>query len=266
MDLDHVALGLRDVSDTLAALVGDLGATVLHGGNNVGFRVVQLRVGTRPRGGDPGDGMTVELIEPWATERFDFLERFLQRHGDGPHHLTFKAKDIRAQLALMAEAGFQPTSQNLDNPWWREAFFHPRDTFGTVIQIAQTDLGFDDDGEAGEDEEGEEHHRHEVGEHEFGPRRWWPAPPPRAERRAVLRRVVIRVPSLEPARALFADLLGGQAEAAGTDAIDLTWPGGARVRLVRQDGEPGIDCLECEWDGPDDERVVGGARLRLRSR
>ena len=56
----------------------------MMGGENVGFRSYQVRLG------DAVDGMTIELLEPWHPERFDFLERFVARHGAGPHHLTFK--------------------------------------------------------------------------------------------------------------------------------------------------------------------------------
>ena len=41
--------------------------------------------------------MTIELLEPWAVEQTDFLERFLARHGDGPHHLTFKVRRPRGR-------------------------------------------------------------------------------------------------------------------------------------------------------------------------
>ena len=84
MDLDHVALATRDVRDALDVLVGELGGTVLFGGNSVGFRPMQLRLG------DATGGMNVELLEPWDVERNDFLERFVARHGAGAHHLTFK--------------------------------------------------------------------------------------------------------------------------------------------------------------------------------
>ena len=37
---------------------------------------------------------------------------------------------------------------------------------------------------------------------------------------------------------LFRDVLDGQLEAAGSEAAELTWPGGKRIRLVREDGLP----------------------------
>ena len=60
MDLDHIALATRDVTDALDVLVGDLGATVLFGGESAGFRPVTMRLG------DAQEGMNIELLEPWA--------------------------------------------------------------------------------------------------------------------------------------------------------------------------------------------------------
>ena len=37
---------------------------------------------------------------------------------------------------------------------------------------------------------------------------------------------------------LFGDVLGGQLDAASAGTAELTWPGGKRIRLVRQDGLP----------------------------
>lgn len=245
MDLDHAALGLRDVTDTLFTLVGELGATVIDGGEAVGFRIVQVRMG----------GMRVELMEPWATDRFDFLARFLDRNGEGPHHLTFKVEGIRDEIARLEALGYPPVRTQLDNPWWREAFFHPKQTFGTVIQVAEPI--FDPDlVEAYEA-------THEQAD--FGSVEWWPAPPPRAARRAALRRVVIGVPEVEPAVAFFGDVMQGTVTGRTGTAVELAWPGGGRILVEHRPGcDPGVDRLECERDGEPEERTIGGGRFVLR--
>ena len=131
MDLDHVALATRDVRDALDVLVGELGGTILFGGNSVGFRPMQLRLG------DATGGMNVELLEPWDVERNDFLERFVARHGAGPHHLTFKVDDLTATLERVRSSGYRPVNIDLSDPDWKEAFLHPREAHGTVVQLAE---------------------------------------------------------------------------------------------------------------------------------
>lgn len=253
MDLDHVALALHNVTDTLTALVGDLGASVIDGGHAVGFRIVQVRLGRRPHLEDPGEGMTVELMEPWATDRFDFLVRFLERNGEGPHHLTFKVHGIGDEIARLAASGYSPVRTQLTNPWWREAFYHPNQTFGTVIQLAEAtfrpDLVAD---------------KPPSGDDDFDSAQWWPEPPPRAEARAVLRRVVLGVPDVPGARDFFEGVLLGRATEEGDGSVEVAWPGGGRVLLESRPGaRPGIDRFECERDGPAEELVIGGARVKV---
>src|SRR5690348_15950384 len=130
-DLHHVALATRDAGALLEPLVGDLDGVLTMGGENVGFRSYQVRLG------DATEGMTVEILEPWRPERFDFLKRFVARHGEGPHHLTFKVPDLAATLERVHRTGYTPVGVSLADPRWKEAFLQPREAHGTVVQLAQ---------------------------------------------------------------------------------------------------------------------------------
>jgi methylmalonyl-CoA/ethylmalonyl-CoA epimerase len=241
IDLDHVAIGLHDVGPTLQTLVGEFGAPVLFGGANIGFRAMQVDCG----------GMRIELLEPHNTEMNDFLARFLERNGEGPHHMTFKTDDIEALIARVEGAGYSLVGVNLANPFWREAFIHPKQGGGTVQQIAQSSfepLDFEQ----------------EV--REYGPGKWWPDPPSRGENRAILKRVVVTTDEMSRALELYGDILGG--ERAGWDEgwVELEWPGGGHIRLEVAAGRPqGIDRLEWEHDGPRTEERVGGTTMVLYS-
>ncbi len=238
-----MALATRDVSEPLRVLVRELGATILSGGQLPGFRPMQVRLG------DGDYGMTVELLEPWEPATNDFLARFLDRHGDGPHHLTIKVDDFDAALDAVRATGRDVVGVNRADPWWHEAFIVPRDAFGTVVQLAAQppDAGFPvrfarvrargPDGEPA----------------------WWPAVPPRAPDPVRLRQVVLRTGDVKAGRAFFGDLLGGEVLTDGSGFVELGWPGGGRLRL--EDGaEPGgISRLELEGDLP--ERVIAGTRF-----
>jgi catechol 2,3-dioxygenase-like lactoylglutathione lyase family enzyme len=248
MHLDHVALAMRDVREPLGLLVARLGGTVISGGEWVGFRPMQVFLG------DEAGGMKVELLEPWAVERNDFLDRFLARHGDGPHHLTFKVDDLEGTLAEATAAGFTPVSVDLSQPEWREAFLLPSQAHGTVVQLADSNLstGLPLDELAAARRHGP-----------MASPRWWPDPPAPAATHARLRRIVLRSRSLGGARMLFVDLLGGTpvGTGPGEESLELEWPGGARLRIEPGD-EPGVDRLELE--GPADDLTVAGARFVVR--
>jgi len=244
-DLDHVALAAADTSAALRFLTGPLGGTVIFGGQSVGFRPMQVWLGS-----PDGDGMPVELLEPWAVDRNDFLARFLARHGPGPHHLTFKVDDLFAALERVRDAGFHPVNVDLSDPSWKEAFLMPAEAHGTVVQLAES-------------------HGHPEGRAELlaqvaahGPNqnpRWWSDPAPAQGAPARLRRVVMRTPVLATAKEFFADLLGGAVERESDRRIELVWPRGARIALESHpDAPPGVDRLEVVGLG-EPHTVIGTA-------
>jgi len=247
--LDHLALATKNGNEVIARLAVELGATPIHGAMALGYRPMQVRVGNATR------GMNVEVIEPWDTEHNDFLERFLDRHGEGPHHLTFKCPDLAAALPYVEAAGFHPTGVSLDNPQWREAFLVPKEAQGTVVQLAEY-----------RDPEANRSAYLEALEH--GPPtegKWWTDPPSARPVRAELRRVVMRSPAVADACRLFEDLLQGRAVDAGEGWRELEWPDGERIRLEERPADSaGVDRVEIidpirrdVGGAPDDFRVAG---------
>jgi methylmalonyl-CoA/ethylmalonyl-CoA epimerase len=131
--LDHVAVALRSIKSALPLYRDVFGGEYLMGGDADGtWRWVQLRF--------PGGGK-VELLEPLGD---GFLARFLDRYGEGLHHITFKTDDIRAAIDELEGAGYELVEVNVDNRDWREAFLRPSRTHGTLIQVAQSRLPDDE--------------------------------------------------------------------------------------------------------------------------
>jgi len=233
-DLDHVAFAAADTAPAMRFLTGTLGGTVLSGGQAFGFRPVQVLVG------DVSGGMKVELLEPWEPERNDFLARFVARSGAGPHHLTFKVPDLDDALDAARAAGFTPVGIERSDPRWHEAFLHPREAHGTVVQIAH----------ATETSDRKAWLDFVAANGPSGEPVWWVDPEPAAGGpgwHTYLRRVVIGAPDPAPVLALYAELLGGRTIAGAADGTELEWPGGGRVRVERRaDQPPGVDRLEVE--------------------
>lgn len=247
MDLDHVALASRDSQSVMRLLVQDLGATVMQGAIQAGFRPVQLWVG------DTEHGMTVELLEPYQVERHDFLERFLRDRGPGPHHLTFKVDDLEAEIDRVRAAGLHPTGISLDSDRWKECFLHPAEAHGTVVQLAQGGLDayptFADHLAAAQ-----------AGD-PYGEPVWWDDPGPRNPTATVLDRVVMTTPAPDAAIALYTDVLGGTVGGRDDTQCDVTWPGGCVRVVTAPDRPPGIARLECTAAGPPRTILVAGTEL-----
>lgn len=248
MRLDHVALATRDAGGPLAALVGELGATVLSGGLAIGYRPMQVHLGTEH------EGMKVELLEPWEVASNDFLDRFLTRHGEGPHHLTFKVDDLEATLEEVSAAGFTPVGVDLSMPIWKEAFLQPREAHGTVVQLAESS--------SPEKTALDEYVFVRDGGVQLMGEQWWPEPPPRAPDVTVLRRIVMAAPSVPDALEFFAGVLGGTPSSEDEGWVELSWPGGGHLRLEQRADRPaGVDRLEADGPGAARELVIAGARV-----
>lgn len=126
--MDHVAIATWDVTATVRLLTDILGATYVDGGDDTsaGFRWIQFRL----------PGGKIEVLEP--LHRDGFLYRFLTKRGEGLHHVTFYVGDIADAIQKLTAAGYTPVDVNITHEFWKEAFLHPRDTSGVLIQLAQT--------------------------------------------------------------------------------------------------------------------------------
>jgi methylmalonyl-CoA/ethylmalonyl-CoA epimerase len=214
-DLDHVAIAVERWRDGWPRFRELLGGAWDGGGQTLGFAPHQL---TYP------DGMRVELLRPHLVEKNDFLRRFIDRNGVGPHHLTFKVDDIRVAIDDATAAGLPPVSVSFEDPSWMEAFLHPKGAHGIVVQLAQAD-----------------------------PADWSVPDPPRslppAGEPADLVRAVHLVADLDAAVGLFSGLLDGVARVPVAPlpgrGVELAWPSGGVVALVQP--EPGT--AEAVWLG-----------------
>ncbi len=126
--LDHVAVAVHDAAQSAKLFRDVLGAEFLFFGDNVaqGFRFVQF--------GFPFGGR-VELVTPIAE---GFVSRFLDKRGEGVHHMTFKVTDLASQVDRLRADGVDLIQVNLDDPHWKEAFIHPKNAHGVLIQIAES--------------------------------------------------------------------------------------------------------------------------------
>ena len=82
-------------------------------------------------------GASVELICPMPGNVG--LEKFLEKRGEGLHHLAFAVSDLRAALARLADAGV-PLIDREPRPGARGhlvAFLHPRATGGVLVELVQ---------------------------------------------------------------------------------------------------------------------------------
>ncbi len=128
IQFDHVAIGVRNPADVTPLLVGELGGEPVAAGPGFGFLWYQWRFG--------GAGV-LEILEPDGPPD-GFLHRFLDARGPGIHHVTFKVPDHKAAIDRATHLGYEVVGLNVDDPGWMEAFLHPKQAQGIVVQIVES--------------------------------------------------------------------------------------------------------------------------------
>ncbi|WP_435135677.1 methylmalonyl-CoA epimerase [Formosa sp. A9] len=79
----------------------------------------------------------IELLE--ATTANSPIAKFLERKGEGVHHIAFDVEDIVAEIKRLQEEGFtvlnETPKRGADNKL--VAFLHPKDANGVLIELCQ---------------------------------------------------------------------------------------------------------------------------------
>jgi len=82
-------------------------------------------------------GVKIELLE--ASTPDSPIARFIEKRGEGIHHLAFEVKDIAKRIAEYAENGFTPLNPQpkagADNK--KICFLHPKTTGGVLIELCE---------------------------------------------------------------------------------------------------------------------------------
>ena len=79
----------------------------------------------------------VELLE--ATSESSPINKFINKRGEGVHHIAFEVENIESEIKRLKSEGFKLINDfpkdGADNK--RIAFIHPKDTSGVLIELCQ---------------------------------------------------------------------------------------------------------------------------------
>ncbi len=79
----------------------------------------------------------IELLESTSTD--GVISRFIEKRGEGLHHIAFEVADIEAEMHRLKEEGFTLLNDvpktGADNK--RVCFLHPKGTQGALIELCQ---------------------------------------------------------------------------------------------------------------------------------
>ena len=128
--IDHVGVAVKNIDTALAFFkkVFDVPDADIELMEDQGVRACLIEVGqTR-----------LELLEPTGSE--SGVGRFIERRGEGLHHLAFNVTDISGKLQTLQTLGVDLIDQtSREGLSGTIAFVHPRSVFGILTELVESD-------------------------------------------------------------------------------------------------------------------------------
>ena len=130
--LDHVGIAVNSIDEALKFFRDTLGLEV-ESVEEVADQKVKIAF-------LPVGETHVELLEP--TEPGSNVAKFLEKKGEGIHHLAFNVDDIDGTLAALKEKGAAliDSEPRIGGGNKRIAFLHPRGTHRVLMELCE-DIG-----------------------------------------------------------------------------------------------------------------------------
>jgi methylmalonyl-CoA/ethylmalonyl-CoA epimerase len=132
--IDHIGIACRDLTAKIAFYEATLGLTVVS-------REVHESQGVREAMLQVGDGTAgpayLQLLEPLGPDTP--VGKFLERRGEGIHHVGYGVADITAALAAIGATGVRLVDERPRHGSMGAsiAFLHPSDMGGVLTELVQ---------------------------------------------------------------------------------------------------------------------------------
>lgn len=127
--IEHIGIAVKDISksDELFKKLFGVEAYKLEEVSSEGVKTSFFQVGPNK----------IELLE--ATSPESPVAKFIEKKGEGIHHIAFEVEDISAELDRLKKEGFDlihsTPKDGADNKLI--AFLHPKSTGGVLIELCQ---------------------------------------------------------------------------------------------------------------------------------
>ena len=124
--INHIAILVEDIDAALSFWRDQLGLTLDHVEDvpSQSSKVAFLPV---------GEG-EVELVQPIDSD--SGLAKFLEKRGEGMHHLCIEVCDIQSMLSTLKEKGVRLINEEpITLPGRKMAFIHPKSASGVLVEL-----------------------------------------------------------------------------------------------------------------------------------
>ena len=127
--IEHIGIAVKDLKES-NKLFGRLFGEMHYKIEEViseGVKTSFFKVGTNK----------IELLE--ATNPDSPIAKFIEKRGEGIHHIAFDVEDIKSEIVRLKKEGFKVLNEapkkGADNKL--VAFLHPKSTNGVLVELCQ---------------------------------------------------------------------------------------------------------------------------------
>jgi methylmalonyl-CoA epimerase len=127
LSIHHIAIVVRDLDQALSFYQEALGLTLAERREvpQEGVEVAFLPTGEAE----------IELLRPLSAE--SGVGRFLEKRGEGLHHVCLTVPDVEAAMARLTDSGARVLSEEplVNAEGRRYAFVHPKSAHGVLLEL-----------------------------------------------------------------------------------------------------------------------------------
>jgi methylmalonyl-CoA epimerase len=127
--IDHVGIAVKSIDEAKGFWVDTLGLKLSHVEEvpEQKVRVAILKAGE----------ITIELLEPTSPD--SPIQRFIEKRGEGLHHLTLQTDQLAERLQKLKSAGVALLNEQprIGAGGAKIAFLHPKSAHGVLVELCE---------------------------------------------------------------------------------------------------------------------------------
>ena len=126
-EVSHLGMAVKNLEEArefYRSVFGLESSEPIVGGDGT-IRVSMVRVGST----------LIELLQPIGNE--GVMAKFLEKRGEGFHHICYEVEDIQAEIASVKAAGLEVLGEPKPGAEGMSVFLHPRGTHGVLVEFVE---------------------------------------------------------------------------------------------------------------------------------
>ncbi|MDB5144460.1 MAG: mce [Mucilaginibacter sp.] len=128
--IEHIGIAVKNISSAVKLYEKLLNTTMykIEDVGSEGVKTAFLQTGPNK----------IELLEPTSAD--SPISKFIEKRGEGIHHIAFDVEDIKAEMKRLKNEGFvllnETPKEGADNKL--VCFIHPKSANGVLIELCQS--------------------------------------------------------------------------------------------------------------------------------